>query len=250
MTEDLFYKTRSGVILSMPSDEEKAADPVRELCRAGDLEELKRREPIWRNQPVDARLPWIASALSNGHTEIIRYFVGQGFDVNTSFGNSAWTPLHNVVSNRYPDLVKVLLDHGAQVNARDKYGHTPLMRAAGIGNVELAELLLQRGANVDLASRQGWTALHVASGEDAVGMIKYLVNAGADLEARTLSGATPLIQASMAGKASAVKTLLELGADWGAVDSSGKSSVTWARENRRTEVLSFLEGWPGKTFNR
>ena len=59
-------------------------------------------------------------------------------------------------------IVELLLQHGANVDARDKNQYTPLHFAAQYGQIEVAKLLLDYGANKDLEDQYGWTPLHIA----------------------------------------------------------------------------------------
>lgn len=61
-----------------------------------------------------------------------------------------------------PEIIGILLDHGAQADAQDQYGDTALMKAARKGNAGCVNMLLSKGANPDLVDRHGQTALHHA----------------------------------------------------------------------------------------
>jgi len=69
------------------------------------------------------------------------------------------------VAARNGDLIKVqtLLENGADPNAKDNAGHTPLHWAAHLGHVEIVELLLERGANPNAEDNYGSTPLHEAA---------------------------------------------------------------------------------------
>lgn len=74
----------------------------------------------------------------------------QGHPVNVR-DHCGWTPLHEAANHDYPDVVKTLLDAGADINDRggsECNGFTPLIDAAACGNVAVVKLLIQRGANV------------------------------------------------------------------------------------------------------
>lgn len=60
------------------------------------------------------------------------------------------TPLHDATINNHPDVVKLLLDNGADINAENRVGWTPLLWAAAQGNSAMVELLCKAGADVNL----------------------------------------------------------------------------------------------------
>jgi ankyrin repeat protein len=70
--------------------------------------------------------------------------------------------LHAAVAARNADAVRMLLDRGADPNARQQVGYTPLMGAASAGRADLTDLLLQRGADPSLLSEDGKTAADLA----------------------------------------------------------------------------------------
>jgi ankyrin repeat protein len=70
--------------------------------------------------------------------------------------------LHAAVAARNADAVLMLLDRGADPNARQQIGYTPLMGAASAGRADLVDLLLQRGADPSLVSEEGKTAADIA----------------------------------------------------------------------------------------
>ena len=97
-------------------------------------------------------------------------------------------PIHLAARNGDIEAVKQHLADGADVNAKDKYGRTPLTHAAQFGRKEVAELLIANGADVNVKRNDGWTPLHTATKEIA----ELLIAAGADLNAKDKYGGTPL----------------------------------------------------------
>src|ERR1035438_8948319 len=115
------------------------------------------------------------------------------------------------------DIADLLIAKGANVDARDKSGATPLHQAALKGNLAFATLLLQHGADVNARDRDGATPLHNAALSGGSEMAALLLDKGATVNAREAgdaeSGATPLYLAAAWGRTSIVELLVARGAD-------------------------------------
>ena len=148
-----------------------------------------------------------------------------GFNVDWGWD---WTPLHLAAeSNPDPEVVRVLLEAGADANARAYYGQTPLHLAAGNENPAVAALLLEAGADVSAREWMGRTPLHAAAARNEnPAMVALLLEAGADLQAvgnraeeyvriySPLDGVTPLHEAAASnGNPAVVTALVRAGAE-------------------------------------
>ena len=121
----------------------------------------------------------------------------------------SWPPDDELPIDRVTDVVRRLLDLGADASAP-----TLLHKAARLGdNPELITVILDAGADVNARNRIGQSPLHDAALGGGPGVIAALVAAGAELNARDNRGATPLHQAVEAKKPANVAALLEAGAD-------------------------------------
>lgn len=139
------------------------------------------------------------------------------------------TPLmHSVAS---AEVVKLLLERGADPNVANRFGTTALHNACGpYGNLESARHLLEHGANPNPKDFSGNQPIHLACDKGRLEITQLLVSRGADIHARNGRGRTPL--SSAAGfypYPELVDFLIQQGADVNAVDDSGNSIVAWCR---------------------
>lgn len=102
---------------------------------------------------------------------------------------------HTVSAYRdHSDLVQLLLESGADVNARDySFQFTPLIMACNAGNVNTVRLLLEHGADVNATDPDGVTPLYIACENDNSAIVRILLDNGANVNARAKDGRNPLI---------------------------------------------------------
>lgn len=124
--------------------------------------------------------------------EHVKLFLEEGANVNYKSESEAdFTALYRASMVGELDIMDVLLDYGADVNVRTRFGSTPLHRASRKKTPEVAQLLLKRGADITLANDLGLTCLHHAVLRSRVDTIKFLLEAGADPWRRNVWGVTP-----------------------------------------------------------
>ena len=97
---------------------------------------------------------------SNG--EVARVILAAGATVDVASGPTRGTPLHQAARRGYAPVAAALLDHGANIEARDGKGQTPLRRAVNCRQLPVAQLLIQRGANPHAEDNRRVTPLDVA----------------------------------------------------------------------------------------
>ena len=143
--------------------------------------------------------------------------------------------------------VRECLDLGADVNARDKEGWTPLIWAAkNNSNSEVISLLLGAGAEVNAKSKYGWTPLMWAALVDEhPEVVSVLLKAGAEVNAKGRDGVTPLMYAAQYNEnPEVISVLLKAGADANASDIQGYIALGYARWGSNldgTQALKELE---------
>lgn len=91
----------------------------------------------------------IFDAIESGDVDAVRRAIADGADINAIRDNDGKTLLHQAAYDGNTEIARLLIEHGANVNAADEYGISPLMSACDGGYVETARLLIERGADVN-----------------------------------------------------------------------------------------------------
>ena len=102
------------------------------------------------------------------------------------------SPLHVAVKEGDIEVVKHLLDKGADPNIQGAFGETPLHVAVDRGYENIVKLLLEKGANPNIQSNEGNTPLHLAVVSSFADIAYELLKAGADKTIKNKAGKTPL----------------------------------------------------------
>lgn len=229
-----------------------ALTPLVYAVRADDLDSVKVLLAAGADLNQVTGYGWspLLVATQNRFYRLGAYLIDHGADVNLA-NQGAWTPLYlatdnrNIESGDYPvrkgdmdhlDFIKLLLDKGANVNARmkdstetrtvftnqwlDENGATAFLRASQSGDLVLMKLLLAHGADPKIDTVLHVTALEVAAGVGWVEGITYEWSPEATLEA--------------------VKMLLDLGLDVNAQADTGRTALHGAAHKGRTDVIQVL----------
>ena len=230
----------------------------------------------------------LIEALRFRHSEIVRYLVGLP-EVNVNYVNPEpgirvtrsqrfCTALHYAVLWSVPEGVQVLIDAGADIEAKDEEGCRPLHIACEEEELASVKMLVEAGADVCATDDEGTTCLMIAAQYGDTETVRYLVGlpdvdvhaendscctalhfagiasdpevaqlliaAGADIGAKDDQGLTPLHQACGDGKLAVVKVLVKAGADVCATNDKGTTCLMIAAHHERTETVRYLVGLP------
>jgi ankyrin repeat protein len=174
------------------------------------------------NIPGNAQRTPLHSAAWYGDFEMVQVFLGYKADINARSDDN-WTSLHEASEGDYssqniprlPDVARLLLERGADVNVLDGHNVTPLHLAAKHGRVGVVRVLLEHGANVGAEDEKGSTPLHAAAEgrfesteNERAEVVSVLLEHGANVGAKDNYGRTPFQIASAKGYDMIVKLLV------------------------------------------
>ncbi len=187
----------------------------------------------------------LSRTAATGDLNAIRTVLDSGMDPNAR-DDSGTTLLHYAVLHNRSDLMKLLLEHNADVNAAVtapgvETGATPLIYAVVEDNVPLVKLLISRGAHADVSYRSGTTALHVAASGGMTEVVRLLLQNGAVPVGRDKDGLTALDISVRNGAQDVVALLLEAGSDVNAVyPKTGVTPLNEAAIAGRAAIVELL----------
>jgi ankyrin repeat protein len=127
-------------------------------------------------------------AVSGGQLATCRFLISRGANVNQSTNDNA-TPLHAATSR---GIAEVLVNAGADVEAKNRFGFTPLHIAAHYNFIDVAQFLLSKKADIECKTENGWTPLCEAIYSRNKDMAEFLILKGANVNIKTPVGTTPL----------------------------------------------------------
>lgn len=138
-------------------------------------------------------------------------------------------------------VAKLLIDRGADANALDTMGKTPLMLACLLQKIEAVQGLLAAGANPNTAGPDSSSALEYALRAGDPDMLTALLRGGANPNQRVSGDGLPLISAVEMGAPALVELLLRAGADPKLTSAMGTSALDHARRSKNASMVALLE---------
>jgi ankyrin repeat protein/beta-lactamase regulating signal transducer with metallopeptidase domain len=177
----------------------------------------------------------LMAAARRGKTDMVRFLLNAGANPNlASLGDG--NPLINAARRGELEIVRMLLDKGADPNASVRGDGNALIAAAHHGEPAVVRLLLDRGAKVNAAVPGDGNALIAAIQGDEMAIVRLLIERGADVNAYVEGDETPLINAAEQGELEIVKLLV----DRGAKVNLAYNTRSWWDGSTRTELRSPL----------
>ena len=182
----------------------------------------------------------------SGNVAEIEEAINNGANVNAKYYNI--TPLMGVLQCdvELTDLAELLIKKGADVNAKDNFSNTILMRAAIRNYTKTAELLIKYGADINAKNNYGFTALMWAIDKGYTGIAKLLIENGADVNSKSNKGITALIVAALMNNIEITELLTNNGADVNAKNDDGNTALIMAERKGYTELADLLRSYGAK----
>ena len=180
-------------------------------------------------------------AVGKRSVEMTRESIKKGADINCSSSKSGYTPLHMAVVNNFPEIVKELLSHNADVNHATLQGETPLHTAVIKNFPEIVKELLSNNADVNRVTSEGYTPLSIAALYGYIDIAQSLMKSN---KIDTDNDANILIQtlhlAAMSGHVEVIKYLIQNGVSVDAKDYYGATALHYSAEGGHLEAVKVL----------
>ncbi len=183
----------------------------------------------------------LTTAAYRDNASEVRALIAQGADPNARDAQGRTPLTFALLAESDRAIAALLAAPNIDVNAANQKDETPLMMAAIKGRLDLVKLLYKRHAQIN---RPGWTPLHYAASGPDNGVAAWLIQQGADINARAPNGNTALMMAAKYGPYDLAVKLLKLGADMTARNKQGLCAADFAAGANRDGLQQLLQPRP------
>ncbi len=219
-----------------------AAGPIHDAAEQGDLEQVRsllESDPqLLESQAVDGKTALHKAAYA-GHTDLVRYLLEMGADPAARTNQNS-TPAHGAAYYGHEEAIALLIEHGAPVNAPNAYGYVPLLSACAGGHVGIVRRLIAAGADLNAKTDQGANALLNAAASGNTEILDLLIESGAETASTDNEGENLLHYAAWGGNVDLMKRITALGVDVASASSRGVTPLHNAAANCQMEAVEFL----------
>ncbi|PSN30806.1 hypothetical protein C0J52_26673 [Blattella germanica] len=165
--------------------------------------------------------------------------LGHGANPNAKnyFGD---TPLHFAVQNCLFKVLDCLLELKCDIDSANTEDETPLLKAIIQGNEEIAIKLLKLGANPNINDKYGNTLMHYAAEDNLMKVVEFLLELKCNFDCTYIEGEIPLLKEIRRENEVIAIKLLKLGANPNANDKYGNTPMHYAAEDNLMKVVEFL----------
>lgn len=195
--------------------------------------------PQFKNIPLETSSKLFQAAF-NGSIEGVDSLLRSDSSIVRIFNEDKRTLLHLAVSEGHKDLVRYLVEQGADINAKDRWEVTPLQEAMESRRYEIFDYLLSKGGKTYMSDIDKSTKLIGAVRDGDTELVKALVNLGADVNLGDYDSRTALHIACDRGFEDIAEFLIENGAKVNILDNFGRNPVQDAIQNKHDNLVEYL----------
>ncbi|XP_018563285.1 uncharacterized protein LOC108905016 [Anoplophora glabripennis] len=160
-----------------------------------------------------------------------------GINIEDKNGN---TPLHYAAMENHKDMVKFLVDQGANVNSVNENGYLAIHLAAELGHLDTVKFFWENKININTPNKNNQSVLHLAAKGSRLDIVHFLLRNGIDINIQDSESRTALHFAAERGGLGITKLLVQAGADINARDGEGRTSLHLAADWCQLETVKFL----------
>ena len=190
--------------------------------------------PVVENESIE-------HAIALGDLEDLQRYIINDPDIINRPGRGSYTPLHQAILRKKPELVASLIQQGADPNITTKSKQTALHIAISRSDLDSVKAVIDAGVDLSLRDDSGWTALHLAAAKNKLELALFLLESGVDPALLSDAGGTPLHEASVSGSEAMIQLLLDHGVDPSIVSKTGKTALDHALEFDNQAAIELLK---------
>src|SRR6266511_2256851 len=190
-------------------------------------------------KPIDPKVAAAVTAVRSEPRRVIEQLIAGDREIVKAHDLAGSTLLHHAAGFGTIETMALLLDSGADVNAKNRRGSTPLHWA--MHDEAKVRLLLSRGAAINAKQVEGRTPLYLAASlGNGRSILRLVLERGGDPSIATVNGQTPLMAAAVRGDVEGMRLLIDSKADVNVQNGAGETALMFAASNGNPKAVALL----------
>lgn len=214
-----------------------------EAATCGKKQQIEELCNIYGNNIIETCAQGGSTALHwgafNGDLEMVKLLVQKGADINHKTDQGIST-LSISVQQGHLEVIRYLIEQGADIHAKNEDGYTAFHWSVEGGHIDVVKYFVEQGTDIGLQGINGNTPLHFSAEKGYLDCLKYLCEQGADIHAKNKWGYTALLASARAGHLDCVKYLHRQGCDVNSSNKKGHTALLASAKNGHLDCLKYL----------